>query len=80
MTNNVSGKATLSLSKPDASGNVGYSLTYSYVYSSDSPEGTIEYANIEFSGPGNWDDYSEGDDYPFDQMLATVLSGSQKHD
>lgn len=75
MTNNVSGKTTLALSKPDASGNIGYSLTYSYTYSSDNPEETIEYSNIEFSGPGNWDEYSEGDDYPYGQMLVTALSG-----
>ena len=66
------GKTVLYL-KADPSGNVGYSLTFDYKYDKDGPGSTIEYSDIEFSGPGSWDDYSEGDDYPYSQMLAVVL-------
>ena len=71
----IAGKTTLALTKPDASGNVGYSLSFNFEYDENNPEETIEYSNIEFSGPGNWDDYSEGDDYPYSQMLVMALSG-----
>ena len=74
MINIISGIATLPLAKPDEGGNVGYSLTFNFKYQEDNPGDTIEYSNIEFSGPGSWDDYSEGDDYPYSQMLAAALN------
>jgi len=73
MANKVTGKVYLALSKSDAGGNMGYSLTYNYSCDKDDPQETIESSNVEFSGPGNWDDYSEGDDYPFNEMLVPVL-------
>ena len=73
MVDIITGKAILSLSKPDASGNVGYSLTFDYKYQNDKPDETIEYSNIEFSGPGSWDDYSEGGSYPYSDMYIAAL-------
>ena len=72
----ISGSTTMSLAKPDAGGNMGYSLNFNFKYQEDNPEDTIEYSNIEFSGPGTWDDYSEGDDYPNSLMIVAVLSGN----
>ena len=72
----ISGSTTMSLAKPDAGGNMGYSLSFNFKYQEDNPEDTIEYSNIEFSGPGTWDDYSEGDDYPNSLMIVAVLSGN----
>ena len=72
----ISGSTTMSLAKPDAGGNMGYSLNFNFKYQEDNPEDTIEYSNIEFSGPGTWDDYSEGDDYPNSLMIIAVLSGN----
>ena len=72
----ISGSTTMSLAKPDAGGNMGYSLSFNFKYQEDNPEDTIEYSNIEFSGPGTWDDYSEGDDYPNSLMIIAVLSGN----
>ena len=73
MTNKVAGNVLLALSKSDAGGNMGYSLTYSYSCEKAKPEETVVYSNIEFSGPGLWDDFSEGDDYPYREMLVPVL-------
>ena len=72
----ISGSTTMSLAKPDAGGNMGYSLSFNFKYQEDNPEDTIEYSNIEFSGPRTWDDYSEGDDYPNSLMIVAVLSGN----
>lgn len=68
MANNKTGRTILYLGKPDEAGNVGYSLEFEYSYSEDDPEGSIKYSNIKFSGPGSWSDYSEGADYPFEEM------------
>ena len=73
MKNISSGTLTLALAKPDAGGNYGYSLSFDYKYQEDNPVDTIEYSNIEFSGPGSWDDYSEGDVYPYSQMFTAVM-------
>ena len=73
MKNIKSGSTRLSLANPDAAGNYGYSLSFDYKYQDDKPEDTIEYSNIEFSGPGSWDDFSEGDDYPYPQMFTAVM-------
>ena len=70
----ITGGITLPLGKPDEGGNMGYSLTFNFKYQEDNPRDTIEYSNIEFSGPGSWDDYSEGDGYPYSQMLAAALN------
>ena len=70
----VTGKATFNMNEPDASGNVGYSLSYDFKYQKENPMETIEYLNIKFSGPGSWRDYCERDDYPYNEMLTTVLS------
>ena len=70
----VSGSTTLCLSRGDAAGNMGYSISFDYNYQTDDPANTIEYTNIKFSGPGSWSDYSEGDDYPYKDMLLVVLS------
>ena len=69
----ITGSTTLPLARPDAGGNMGYSLTFNFKYHEDNPRDTIEYSNIEFSGPGSWDDYSEGDVYPYSQMLELVI-------
>jgi len=75
MKNKISGSARLSL-PADAGGNVGYSLTYDYEHDQDNMVETIKFSNIEFSGPGTWDDFSEGEDYPYDQMLDFVRDSS----
>ena len=74
MENVITGSITISLSKSDASGNYGYFLSFDYKYQEGNTDDGIEYLNIEFSGPGSWDDYSEGDDYPYPQMLAAILN------
>ena len=74
MTNIISGSNILHLAEPDAGGNVGYSLSYDFKYQKENPSDSIEYSNIKFSGPGSWDDYSEGSDYPYSQMLELALS------
>ena len=76
MINIITGSTTMSLAMPDAGGNVGYSLSFNYKYQEDNPEETIEYFDIKFSGPGSWDDSSEGDDYPYSQMLVAALSNN----
>ena len=72
----ISGSTTMSLAKADAGGNMGYFLSFYFKYHDDNPGNTIEYSNIEFSGPGSWDDYSEGDVYPYSQMLEAALSNN----
>lgn len=67
----------MNLSKPVAGGNFGYFLTFNFEYQEENPEDTIEYSNIKFSGPGSWDDYSEGDDYPYSQMLREALRNAK---
>ena len=74
MTNVVKGNATLYLSQEDPSGNVGYSLKFKYSYEDENPVDSMTYSNIEFSGPGSWEDYSEGDVYPYSQMFEAALS------
>jgi len=74
MTNLIKGNATLYLAEEDASGNVGYSLAFEYEYEESQQSSTIKYINIEFSGPGSWDDYSEGDDFPYRKMFNLVMS------
>ena len=74
MTNIITGSTTMPLAKPDAGGNVGYSLTFNFKYQEDNPGDTIGYSNIEFSGPRSWDDYSEGDNYPYDQMFKIIMN------
>lgn len=73
----ITGSTTMSLAKPDAGGNMGYSLSFDFKYHDDNPEDTIEYSNVEFSGPGSWDDFSEGDEYPYDQMFEEVLMNAK---
>lgn len=72
MTNIVSGKVHLALGS-DPGGNYGYHLNYAYSCDKDDPAETIEYSDIEFSGPGSFDDFSEGGDYPYNEMLIAVL-------
>ena len=69
-----SGSTRISLVNPDAAGNYGYSLSFDYKYQESDPEGTIEYTNIQFSGPGTWGEFSEGDDYPYPQMFTAVMN------
>ena len=70
----ISGSRKMSLAKPDAGGNMGYSLNFNFKYQEDNPGDSIEYSNIVFSGPGSWDDFSEGDEYPYAQMLKAVMN------
>ena len=74
MKNITSGTKSLPLVKPDAGGNMGYSLSFDFEYNDDNPGDTIEYSNIKFSGPGSWADYSEGDEYPYAQMYKAVMN------
>ena len=69
----LSGRTTLSLSMPDASGNYGYSLTFNYMCGVGELSETIRFSKVEFSGPGSWVDYSEGEDYPYHEMERVVL-------
>ena len=71
MKNKISGSAQLCLPS-DQGGNYGYSLTYDYVYHEDDMPEDIEFTNIEFSGPGTWDDFGEGEDYPYLDMANLV--------
>ena len=74
MKNKISGTTTLPLPS-DPGGNYGYSLTYNYAYDEDNMAETIEFSDIEFSGPGTWEDFSEGEDYPYGQMANVVRDG-----
>jgi hypothetical protein len=71
MKNKISGNATLPLPS-DPGGNYGYSLTYNYAYDEDNMAESIEFSDIEFSGPGTWEDFSEGEDYPYGEMATVV--------
>ena len=71
MKNKISGSANLPL-PGDPSGNFGYTLTYSYAYEEGHMAETIEFSDIEFSGPGTWEDFSEGDEYPYRQMTNAI--------
>ena len=73
MANIITGSKRMSLAKPDAGGNMGYFLEFEYAYSQDDPEKSMTYSNIKFSGPGKWEEYSEGDDYPYSQMFEEVF-------
>jgi len=73
MADSISGKANLAIARADSSGNVGYSLDFKYQYQAANPKGTIEYTEIEFSGPGSWEDFSEGDDYPYSDMYSLAI-------
>ena len=77
MTQQITGKTKLYLSKPDASGNVGYCLSFSYQFSKDIPKDSMIYHDIKLNGPDGWDDYSKGEEYPFDEMLNLVMEEEQ---
>ncbi|MBE9549445.1 MAG: hypothetical protein IMF09_08590 [Proteobacteria bacterium] len=54
-------------------GNLGYSLSFDYKFLEDNPTESMEYSNIEFSGPGSWEGFNQGDDsYPLNDMLILV--------
>jgi hypothetical protein len=71
MKNKISGSATLPLSG-DPGGNYGYSLAYNYAYDEDNMAESIEFSDTEFSGPGTWEDFGEGEDYPYGEMANVV--------
>ncbi len=74
----INGKTTLLLSAPDQAGNVGYSLVFSYNYNEEDILKSFSYSDLKFSGPGSWEDYSCGDDYPVDQMMQQALSDQEQ--
>jgi hypothetical protein len=74
MKNKISGNATLPLPS-DPGGNYGYSLAYNFAYDEDNMAESIEFTNIEFSGPGTWEDFSEGEEYPYREMANAVKDG-----
>jgi hypothetical protein len=77
MKNKISGQSTLYLARTDASGNHGYSLTFSYRYDEGELSETIEFSDILFSGPGTWEDFGEGDDYPYGDMARVVRDDTE---
>ncbi len=74
MKNLVTGKTQLFLAEPDQGGNVGYSITFKYSFDQDDILESFKYSDIEFSGPGTWDEYSCGEDYPIGEMMKQALS------
>ena len=71
----IKGTTTLALAESDPGGNMGYFLTYSYRYNDEDILGTFSYTNLEFSGPGSWEEFTcGGADYPIDQMMLAALS------
>ena len=74
----IKGKTILYLAEPDPGGNIGYSLTYSYSYNDENILDTFSYFDLEFSGPGSWEEYSCGDEYPVEKMMKQALSNQEK--
>ena len=70
----INGSTTLYLDEPDQGGNVGYSLAYQYTYNPEDILGTFLCVEINFSGPGSWEEYSCGDEYPIEKMMQQALS------
>lgn len=78
MSKIIKGKTILYLSESDPSGNFGYSLAYNYSYNTEDILGSFSYTDLAFSGSGNWEDYSSGDEYPVDKMMQKALSDQDK--
>ena len=74
----ITGGTTLQLAEPDPAGNRGYSLAYNYSYNQEDILGSFSYADINFSGPGTWEEYSCGDKYPIDKMMQQAISDQDK--
>lgn len=68
------GCAKMPLSSPDPGGNYGYYITFNFEVDLDNPTNSFKISDIEFSGPGSFGDYSEGDDYPTEDMRVHVLN------
>ena len=75
MKEKCTGNIVMTLSKPDAAGNMGYSISFDYsVAWSNGVNPDIKFSNVKFSRPGTWDEFSEGEDYPYGEMQTAVMA------